>query len=268
MEPSSKSLGTTLQAARLHQGIELSAIEATTKISCCILQAIENDQFDSIPGGSYRRSFVRQYARALGIDEKEALATLDQQVGVPSLPLPIPPKEKSFGHYREVLWIVIGVAGLVGLFKVSESQFSPGHWTTMQVALPASHQEQPAPSGKAVATASLETSGSTGSADRSASAVRVELTASEPVWLSVECDGSPRYTGTLLGPTVKTFEASKVVKVLVGNAGGLTISLNGKPVGPVGGHGETRLLELTSAGAQRLSNGPAAQKPVNFVPED
>jgi len=79
--------------------------------------------------------------------------------------------------------------------------------------------------------------------------MRVTFMATEPVWLSVKCDGNPSYTGTLIGPESKTFEASKAVSVLIGNAGGVTISLNGKSIGPVGAHGEARSLEITSSGA-------------------
>jgi hypothetical protein len=48
----------------------------------------------------------------------------------------------------------------------------------------------------------------------------------------------------------KTVDMSGKMVVLVGNAGGLDIALNGKPVGPIGPHGETRLVNLTPDGAQ------------------
>ena len=95
----------------------------------------------------------------------------------------------------------------------------------------------------------------TGSADKNAATdapVRVAFTATEPVWLSVKCDGAQSYTGTLLGTETKTFEASNAVTAVIGNAGGVTISLNGKPFGPVGAHGEIRTLELTPSGAHGL----------------
>jgi hypothetical protein len=96
--------------------------------------------------------------------------------------------------------------------------------------------------------------------------VRVAFTATEPVWISVKCDGALSYTGTLVEPETKTFEASTAVTVMLGNAGGVTISLNGKPVGPVGGHGETRSLELTPNGVRGLPH-PSAAKTIDFEPK-
>ena len=48
-------------------------------------------------------------------------------------------------------------------------------------------------------------------------------------------------------------EASGKVRLLIGNAGGLAISLNGKPIGPIGPKGQVRVVELTPAGFQIVS---------------
>jgi len=62
------TIGATLRAERLRQGQQLSTIAAETKIGRQILEALEDDQFDQIPAGAHRRSFLRQYARALGLN--------------------------------------------------------------------------------------------------------------------------------------------------------------------------------------------------------
>ena len=89
--------------------------------------------------------------------------------------------------------------------------------------------------------------------------MRVTFTATEPVWMSVKCDGNATYTGTLIGPETKTFEASNAVTVLIGNAGGVAIALNGKSIGPVGAHGETRSLEITPTGAHPIPRQASAK---------
>jgi Domain of unknown function (DUF4115) len=45
-------------------------------------------------------------------------------------------------------------------------------------------------------------------------------------------------------------EASEKVRLLIGNAGGVEITLNGKPIGPVGDRGQIRVVELTQGGFQ------------------
>jgi cytoskeletal protein RodZ len=60
--------------------VELEDIARATRIPVSYLRAIEQGEFDKMPGGFYRISFIRQYARVLGIDESELL----QGVGDPS----------------------------------------------------------------------------------------------------------------------------------------------------------------------------------------
>jgi hypothetical protein len=90
----------------------------------------------------------------------------------------------------------------------------------------------------------------------SAAAMRVALKASEPVWVSIKSDGTHTFSGTLEGQQTREFDASKRMTVLVGNAGSLDISLNGKPIGPIGGKGEIQLLVLTPSGAHVVPRTP------------
>ena len=48
----------------------------------------------------------------------------------------------------------------------------------------------------------------------------------------------------------KVVEASDNMRILIGNAGGLEISLNGRPIGPIGPKGQIRVVYLTPTGAQ------------------
>ena len=90
--------------------------------------------------------------------------------------------------------------------------------------------------------------------------MRAAFTATEPVWMSVKCDGAQSYTGTLMGTETKTFEASTAVTAMIGNAGGVTISLNGKPVGPVGG---ARRNPNAGTHAKRRTRPPAPERDEN-----
>ena len=78
--------------------------------------------------------------------------------------------------------------------------------------------------------------------------VRVELTADEPVWVLVRSDGKYFFSGTLGAKESRAFEATSTVLLRLGNAGGVTITLNGKPVGPVGPKGQVRTVQFTSGG--------------------
>src|ERR1041384_1451746 len=68
------SFGEHLRRERELRGISLDDIMATTKISRRLLQALEDEQFDLLPGGIFNKSYVRAYAKCVGMDEEQAVA--------------------------------------------------------------------------------------------------------------------------------------------------------------------------------------------------
>lgn len=61
--------GWSLTSIRTDKGISLEEISQDTKIKVSTLRALEVGEFDSLPGGIYNISYIRQYARAVGVDE-------------------------------------------------------------------------------------------------------------------------------------------------------------------------------------------------------
>ena len=74
------SVGDTLRRERLRKDLGLEQISRETKISARLLEAIENDQFELLPGGVFAKSFVRQYARFLGLDEEELAGEVEKAI--------------------------------------------------------------------------------------------------------------------------------------------------------------------------------------------
>lgn len=68
------SFGERLRREREMRGISLDEIVATTKIGRRLLVALEEEQFELLPGGIFNKSYVRAYAKCVGIDEDEAVA--------------------------------------------------------------------------------------------------------------------------------------------------------------------------------------------------
>jgi transcriptional regulator with XRE-family HTH domain len=63
-------IGATLREARMRARIDISEIEAETKIRAKYLRALENEEWGLLPGPAYVRSFLRTYAEALDLDAK------------------------------------------------------------------------------------------------------------------------------------------------------------------------------------------------------
>ncbi|HET8565200.1 MAG TPA: helix-turn-helix transcriptional regulator [Solirubrobacterales bacterium] len=62
------SVGDKLREARTRRKLSLAEIEAATKIRGRYLQAIENDDWEQLPGDTYTRAFIRTYGGFLGLD--------------------------------------------------------------------------------------------------------------------------------------------------------------------------------------------------------
>jgi len=61
-------IGATLREARSRRKVDLAEVEAAIKIRIRYLQAMENEEWDVLPGGAYTRGFIRTYAGYLGLD--------------------------------------------------------------------------------------------------------------------------------------------------------------------------------------------------------
>jgi cytoskeleton protein RodZ len=61
-------IGATLREARNRRKLDLSEVEAAIKIRPRYLSALENEDWDVLPGGAYTRGFIRTYAAYLGLD--------------------------------------------------------------------------------------------------------------------------------------------------------------------------------------------------------
>lgn len=85
-------MGDILRVERQRRSMELEQVAAATKIGVRFLQAIEANRFELLPGGLFTRSFLRQYARALELDEGNVIAAFKEQFEAKedALPLPLP----------------------------------------------------------------------------------------------------------------------------------------------------------------------------------
>src|ERR1035438_195084 len=293
-------VGDTLRRTRLKRNLQLEEISNELKISTRILQAIEADQYDKLPGGVFAKSFVRQYARLLGLDEEEIAGRMQQAMG-PGEEIPDRPKpggvapiqvpkvdewetvgDKRF-HWSGWLSAVVLVLVMLVCSAVYTWMQRPKAPVTAQASPPAHSAVQsasaPAPSVTAQPLSPVEPTaappqaveqrpveqkpveqqpGEPALAPAAArvappnpdATVHVEITADESVWVLARADGKYAFSATLEAHATRTVEGVKDVTVRLGNAGGVTISLNGKPIGPAGPKGQVRTIQFTSGGFQ------------------
>jgi hypothetical protein len=87
-------IGSSLRAARSRRGLELEEAEAAIMIRARYLEALEDEQFDLLPAGAYRRSFLREYASFLGLDGDVYAAEYQDRFEAPE-PEPEPPSRAA-----------------------------------------------------------------------------------------------------------------------------------------------------------------------------
>jgi cytoskeletal protein RodZ len=69
---------------RKKAGVSLDDIAEETKISLRFLRAIEEEEFEKLPGGIFSTSYLRQYAAAIGYDEAGLLAYYNRKMNPPA----------------------------------------------------------------------------------------------------------------------------------------------------------------------------------------
>ncbi|MBV8046249.1 MAG: helix-turn-helix domain-containing protein [Paludibacterium sp.] len=118
-QPDPVSVGRALRAGREAAGLSLNEVAERLKLSLRQLDAIERDDFDALPGATFVRGFVRNYARFLEIDPAPLMEALDAHF--PSAATEVanlareeqaePPQTKT--GISSGTWMVVGLVGVV-----------------------------------------------------------------------------------------------------------------------------------------------------------
>jgi transcriptional regulator with XRE-family HTH domain len=116
-------IGRSLREARDRRGLELAEVEAATLIRRRYLEALEQERFELLPGGSYRRTFLREYAEFLGLDGESFAAEYDLRLAAREPEPPSPSRRPSIGVLRllgeSLLTRTVAVAAAVVLAGVA-----------------------------------------------------------------------------------------------------------------------------------------------------
>jgi cytoskeleton protein RodZ len=96
------SFGEKLKQEREKRKMTLEEISVSTKIGTRMLQALEEDKFNQLPGGIFNKGFVRAYSRCVGLDEDQTVADYLQASGdTPPVATEIPVREDGVREHAE-----------------------------------------------------------------------------------------------------------------------------------------------------------------------
>ena len=273
-----QSLGQKLRDARLIRGFDIDQVSVLTKIPSNFLASIEADDRHALPGGFFYKNWAKQYAEILSLDVAAIAAEVDnviagdappvlpgQQAPLCMRPPPMSVAGKGTGWRRSLISVaalvvvVVGCSGLYALWHNRENLLGAAAENAPTSERPATHDSAPAPA-QTVKSIAPKVQVPPQEADRAADAltgdVQIELAATEQTWLSITPDGKQVFSGVLQPAEVRLIAAHEAATIRVGNAGGITIRLNGKAIGPIGQNGQVRTLVINKAGFQIIDPKP------------
>lgn len=220
------SFGETLRRERELRGVSLREIADATKISVRFLQALEKDRLDVLPGGVFRRAFVKQYARHLGLDPERLVAEFVYAHGDQAPDQPQPRRRREGSNPGTLLLIAV----FAGVAVLSLLKATPPRGAAATVVAPAPRAqrlpEAAPPIEKAVAAAPEK--------------LVLRLQAQQTCWVELRVDGQAVVSRVMEQGESQTVEAAGEIVLGLGNAGGVTFTVNDLPGRPLGKSGEVK----------------------------
>jgi cytoskeleton protein RodZ len=270
------SLGTYLRELRSAKDVSLDEVTRATRVGRAHLEALEAEDLASLPAPVFVKGFIRAYCEFLQTDPGEALSRYRELTGDRShaaSPGHLDARGPGLGRGPVFVSVILLVVLATALFILNSGRDSSSR-AARAPAAPAAPAAAPttatpapraaeAPRAQEVSTAPAPapvaapaTPAATPAPPPSATSVPAAATtaapsggqhlvakAMEPTWIRVQIDGVRSVEELLPAGATREWSAEKRFVLTVGNAGGISLELNGRPLPPIGAPG-TVIREL------------------------
>jgi cytoskeleton protein RodZ len=269
-------LGRLLEQKRKERDLTLEEVEQATKIRKRYLMGLERDDYAILPDAVYARGFLKTYANYLGLDgealsrQLKSSTKMQRERGIDYNPRPesdfekplITPSGLGEAHKRKVstsaimtlIVAVLALAALIGtLYFVGRGVQVSREGSPSSGETPPRQEQQnvvgkeKAPEAGSAKEGVVGSEGTAGDeetpADTKQSAppdkLRVLVNVRErPSWILIRTDGTAAYKQVAQPGFSKTFEAENRLFIKSGDAGAVSVEINGQEAGALGGAGE------------------------------
>src|ERR687893_2060102 len=250
--PTEGKIGPVLERARKDRGLSLEEAERATKIRKRYLDGLERDDYSVLPDAVYARGFLKTYANFLGLDgdglsqelrtrkkpRRERRLSYAAPRGDFDRPIispgGVPGAEKRQLSRSTLVTVVVAVliiAALVGALYFVGLNVRPSAASDAPEAERIAAPVEPAGAAQGDGTPGGLTVG-----------VEVEGT---PAWIRVRSDSETVFEEVAPPGFSRTFEAGRVVGIRTGDAGAVSVEVNGQDVGPLGEPGQVLEKDYT-----------------------
>lgn len=236
-ETNQDTFGSYLKGFRQHQDLAIESVAQKTRIAVHCLKAIEENDHDRLPPRAYVRGFVRTYADAVGANADVALdlylSDLERQASAKQQRLK---RRAKLWALRRTLLAVGVITSILLLVRYTDIFFDP-----------AMSQRTVAPvraAGPEPSTTGTEASGNRFAGVKTQEKLKLQVVAVEQTWLKVIVDGQNARSYDLKPEDRLELEGNNDFNLMIGNATGLQIFLNERPVKIFGSSGQVVSLKI------------------------
>jgi cytoskeletal protein RodZ len=241
------NFGERLKREREMREVSIEELTKSTRISTRFLLALENEDWEKLPGGVFGHGFIRTIARYLGLDEESLLSEYDLARSSQSQPaaakpeerIPAPPKWLPAAAVLAILLVLVGLfyAGRYGWRRYSAYR-----------------------AGKAGAASQAPSQGSAtlqGNAQGNATTLDLSLSTSAPTHVLVSADNKLLLDTDLPAGETRHFFANQQFEVTAGDSSAVLLELNGQAMPPLGAPGASGTMMLSRKDLKQATGGSA-----------
>ncbi len=241
------NFGERLKRERELREVSSNEVVVATRISLRFLQALENEDWDKLPGGIFNRGFVRAIARYLGLNEEDLLAEYDLAHGDQSAEaqptaenrIPAPPK-----------WIAVALALAVIATLVAAGVYGWRRYSAYRHAQQSS--EVTTQSRGAAQPASLP---AVGPPQANSAALDLSVSTSAATRVRILADGKVVLDSEIPAGQNRHFAAETAFEVTAADSSAVLLELNGKTMPSVGSLGASGTIVLSQKDLRPASGG-------------
>ncbi|MFQ5735951.1 MAG: RodZ domain-containing protein [Thermodesulfobacteriota bacterium] len=297
-----ESPGEYLKREREIRGIKLSEVFEATRVPKKSLEALEADEYDSMPHPTFVKGYIKAYCKVLGVDETDAVLRYEIYLREKSLkagdakaesrtPVPKSVKEPPLlGEFwrskRNVVLAAAGAAVLIIIIIASifiprkgpapvpvaqtvEERAVPGTAPEAAPERAPAVEKKPAPRKAARPVPAEKKPAAPAVAEQAKPRHSLVVKATDTVWVQAVIDGKEPFDVTLKPGEKVVWKAVDGLVLKIGNAGGVELAFDGKPLAPVGEPGYVVSLSLPGGKVKVLARPkPAPVKPASPALED
>lgn len=277
-----QSVGSLLKRERARLGLSREQITETTRMRTKVVEAIEDEDWDSLPPPVFVRGFLRAYAQVVGVSQEKVIDLYTKSVP-PESPGLKPRLEPSMGHRRRRGVVFFGLILLIAVYglwhfylssqvgqgsleiekrdqgvpwqpvpadkEVSSAPFQPGSASSPPVRAP----------GKTLNSETGVVQGASqdppfgqqvregrarDQADDGDGGLSLTGIVKERTWVRIRIDGKEEKEYLFQAGSRPQWRGREGFYILIGNAAGIDFDLNGKRVGNLGNPGQVIRLTL------------------------